>query len=198
MFTAISQFILRLWGWKIDGRYPHEVKKMVVIVFPHTSNWDFPVGLLIRSALKADIKYVGKSSLFRFPFGGLFRWLGGYPVDRSKNNNFVDAVIDIFNSKDQFAITLTPEGTRTKVDQLRTGFYYIALGAKAAIVMVKFDWGRKIVGFSEPFYPTGDYDADIIKILSYYKGVKGYHPELGYNVNEKGEMLGAPDVKTES
>lgn len=191
MFSAISKFLLRLWGWKIEGRYPHEVKKMVVIVFPHTSNWDFPVGLLVRSALKADIKYVGKASLFRFPFGGLFRWLGGYPVDRSRNNNFVDAVTDIFNSKDQFSITLTPEGTRTKVDKLRTGFYYIALGAKAAIVMVKFDWGKKIVGFSEPFYPTGNYDEDIIKILDYYKGVKGYHPEFGYHVNEKGEMQGA-------
>lgn len=195
MFSAISQFILRLWGWTIEGRYPHEVKKMVVIVFPHTSNWDFPVGVLVRSALKADIKYVGKASLFRFPFGGLFRWLGGYPVDRSKNTNFVDAVVDIFNREDRFAITLTPEGTRGKVDKLKTGFYYIALGAKVPIVCVKFDWGRKIVGFSAPFYPTGDYDADIIDILKYYKGVKGYHPELAYNVNEQGEMQGAVNEK---
>ena len=191
MFSRISKALLRLWGFKIEGRYPHEVKKMVIIVFPHTSNWDFPVGLLVRSALKADIKYVGKSSLFRFPFGGLFRWLGGYPVDRSKNNNFVDAVIDILNKEDCFAITLTPEGTRKKVTQLKTGFYYIADGAQVPIVMVKFDWAKKIVGFSEPFYTTGDYDADMIKVLSYYKGVKGYHPELGYNVNENGEMQGA-------
>ncbi|MFN7117891.1 MAG: lysophospholipid acyltransferase family protein [Saprospiraceae bacterium] len=192
MFSAISKWILRVWGFKIEGRYPSEIPKMVLIEFPHTSNWDFPLGLLVRSALKLDIKYVGKASLFRFPFGGLFRWLGGYPVDRSKSTNFVDAVVDIFNEKEQFAIILTPEGTRTKVDKLKTGFYYIALGAKVPILMVKFDWSKKIVGFSEPFYPTGEYDADIIKILDYYKGVKGYNPELGYNVNATGEMMGAP------
>lgn len=192
MFSTVSKWILKLWGWKIEGHYPHEIPKMVLIEFPHTSNWDFPVGLLVRSQLKADIKFVGKSSLFRFPFGGLFRWMGGYPVDRSKSTNFVDAVVDIFNTKEQFAIILTPEGTRQKVNKLKTGFYYIALGAKVPILMVKFDWAKKIVGFSAPFYPTGDYDKDIVKILDYYKGVKGFHPAYAYNVNEKGEMQGAP------
>lgn len=197
MFSIISKFLLRLWGFRIEGRYPHEIKKMVVIVFPHTSNWDFPLGVLVRSAVKAKINYVGKASLFKFPFGGFFRWLGGYPVDRSKNNNFVDAVIDIFNKEDQFAITLTPEGTRSKVEKLKTGFYYIAHGANVPIVMVKFDWGRKVVGFSDPFYTTGNYEADIIKILDYYKGVKGYHPAFAYHVNEKGEMQGAPPISSE-
>lgn len=192
MFSTISQFLLRLWGWTIEGRYPRELKKMVIIVFPHTSNWDFPLGVLVRSAVKAsEIKYIGKATLFRFPFGALFRALGGYPVDRSKSQNMVDAVVDIFNKEERFAITLTPEGTRSKTDKLKTGFYYIALGAHVPIVMVKFDWGTKIVGFSEPFYPTGDYDKDIIKIMDYYKGVKGYHPELAYNVNNKGKMMGA-------
>lgn len=190
MFSAISKWILKVWGWKMEINYTQA--KAVLIEFPHTSNWDFPVGILVRSAIKADIKFVGKASLFRFPFGGLFRWMGGYPVERSKSTNFVDAVVNIFNEKEQFAIILTPEGTREKVDKLRTGFYHIAEGAKVPIVMVKFDWAKKIVGFSEPFYTTGNYDADIIKILDYYKGVKGYRPELGYNVNEKGEMQGAP------
>lgn len=191
MFIIISKLLLRLWGFKIEGHYPREIPKLVLIEFPHTSNWDFPLGLLVRSALKLDIKYVAKASLFRFPFGALFRWWGGYPVDRSKSANFVDAVVHIFNEKERFAIILTPEGTREKVDKLKTGFYYIALGAKVPILMVKFDWSRKIVSFSEPFYPTGNYDVDIIKILDYYKGAKGYHPELAYNVNEKGEMRGA-------
>jgi 1-acyl-sn-glycerol-3-phosphate acyltransferase len=195
MFSNISKWILKRLGWKIEGQFTSP--KAVLVEFPHTSNWDFPLGLLVRSAIQADIKFVAKSSLFKFPFGGLFRSLGGYPVDRSKSNNFVDAVVDIFNQKERFAIILTPEGTRTKVDKLKTGFYHIADGAKVPIVMVKFDWAKKIVGFSEPFYTTGDYDADIIKIMDYYKGVKGYHPELGYNVNEKGEMQGAAVVSGE-
>lgn len=195
MFSAISKWILKILGWEIEGYHGQANPKAVLIEFPHTSNWDFPLGLLVRSAIKADIKFVAKDSLFKFPFGGLFRWMGGYPVDRSKNTNFVDAVINIFNEKEQFAIILTPEGTRKKVNDLKTGFYHIADGAKVPVVMVRFDWGKKSVGFSEPFYTTGNYDADMIQILAYYKGVKGKNPQLAYHVNEKGEMLGAPDVK---
>ncbi|MDX1943612.1 MAG: lysophospholipid acyltransferase family protein [Saprospiraceae bacterium] len=173
MFSAISKWILRLWGWKIEGQYPHELKKFVIIVVPHTSNWDFPLGLLVRSALKASIRYVGKASLFRQPFGWIFRALGGYPVDRRKRSNFVDAVVDIFNREEKFALTIAPEGTRQKVEKLKTGFYYIALGAKVPIVMVKFDWGKKIIGFSQPFYPSGSIGEDMKFIEQYYQGVKG-------------------------
>ncbi len=180
MFSAISKWILRLWGWKIEGQYPYELNKFVIIVIPHTSGWDFPLGLLVRSALKADIKYIGKASLFRPPFGWLFRALGGYPVDRSKRHNYVDAVVDIFNREEKFALTIAPEGTRQKVNKLKTGFYYIALGAKVPIVMVKFDWGNKIVGIREPFYPTGNFDADMEAIKAYFKGAKGKVPEWSF------------------
>jgi len=180
MFSKLSKWILKLWGWKIEGEYPHHLPKFVIIVMPHTSNWDFPVGVFVRSALKADIKYVGKASLFRPPLGWLFRRLGGYPIDRSKSHNYVEAVVDIFNREEQFVVTITPEGKRRKAERLRTGFYYIALGANVPIVPVKFDWGKKIVGLGEPFYPTGDYDRDIEKILEFYKDAEGYNPEWGY------------------
>lgn len=180
MWAAISSFIyFKLWGWKIDGDFPRHLRKYILVVGPHTSNWDFPIGILVRSFLKVDAKYMGKSSLFRPPFGGLFRALGGYPVDRSKSNNYVDAVVDIFNSKEDFVITITPEGTRKRVDELKSGFYYIALGAKVPLVMVILDYEHKTVRFSEPFYPTGNKEADFEVILNHFRGVKGRNPEDG-------------------
>jgi 1-acyl-sn-glycerol-3-phosphate acyltransferase len=181
MFSAISRFILRLFGWRIEGWDPNRLDKLVVIVIPHTSNWDFPLGLLVRKALNAPhLKFIGKDSLFRPPFGALFRWLGGYPVDRSKRNNFVDSIVDIFSQKERFGVVLAPEGARKKVDQLKTGFYYIALGAGVPIVMVRFDWGRKVVTWREPFTPTGDYDADLKVIEDYFRGVQGKIPQNSY------------------
>lgn len=177
MLSAISKWILRCFGWKIEGHYPHELKKFVIIVIPHTSNWDFPLGVLVRSALKAKVNYVGKDVLFRPPFGWLFRWLGGYPVNRSKSSHFVDNVVDIFNKEEQFALTIAPEGTRRKVEKLKSGFYYIALGARVPIVMIKFDWGNRIVGICEPFYPTGNFEADMEIVKNFYRGVKGKNPQ---------------------
>ncbi|MFQ5446142.1 MAG: lysophospholipid acyltransferase family protein [Saprospiraceae bacterium] len=180
MLSRISAFILWLFGWKIEGEYPHDLPRVVLIVVPHTSNWDFPLGILVRTAIKADIRFVGKNSLFKPPFGWLFRSLGGYPVDRKKSTNFVRSMIDIFEREERFHVVLAPEGTRSKVDKLKTGFYFIAQGGKAAIVMCSFDWARKVVAFREPFYPSGDKDADFKIIDDYFRGVKGKCPELGY------------------
>ncbi|MCB0578031.1 MAG: 1-acyl-sn-glycerol-3-phosphate acyltransferase [Phaeodactylibacter sp.] len=181
MFRAISKFLLRALGWQVVTEFDELPKKYVIIAIPHTSNWDFPIGLMVRSAMGFDAKYVGKDSLFKNPvLGTIMRWLGGYPVDRSKNNNFVDAVVDIFNSKEEFAITIAPEGTRKKVDKLKTGFYFIALGAKVPIIMVKFDWEHKQVVFSRPFFPSGDKEADFAFITDYFRGVKGKNPENSF------------------
>lgn len=181
MFSALSKFILRIFGWKIEGFDPNRLDKLVVIVIPHTSNWDFPLGLLVRKALDAEhLKFVGKDSLFKPPFGALFRWLGGYPVDRSKRTNFVDSIVDLFEHTGKLGVVLSPEGTRKKVDKLKTGFYYIALGAGVPIVMVRFDWAHKLVTWREPFQPTGDFEADLRVIEEYYRGVQGKVPENSY------------------
>ncbi|MCB9282615.1 MAG: 1-acyl-sn-glycerol-3-phosphate acyltransferase [Lewinellaceae bacterium] len=181
MKTAISKFLLRLFGWKVEGWDPNRLDKYVIIVIPHTSNWDFPLGLLVRQAMNAPhLKFIGKSSLFRPPFGALFRWLGGYPVDRSKRTNFVDAIVDQYQKNDRFVVVLSPEGTRKKVDHLRTGFYYIALGAGVPIVMVKFDWQHKLVSWREPYFPAGDWETDLRAIEDYYRGVQGKIPENSY------------------
>lgn len=180
MLSALCRFILRLFGWKVIGRYPHEIKKLVVIVIPHTSNWDFPLGPLSRRVMNAKIKFVGKASLFKFPLGPIMRWFGGIPVDRSKNNNFVDAVVDLYRQHERLAIMLAPEGTRRKVEKLKTGFYYIAQKAGIPILLVKFDYGPKIIDYGEVFWPTGDIDADMAYLKSYYAGVKGKYPDQGW------------------
>jgi len=178
--SAISKLLLNLWGWRVVCEEPlHLLKKYVVVVIPHTSNWDFPLGLLVRSVLKENILYLGKASLFKFPFGILFRALGGYPVVRDKRTNFVDAVVQLLNSKEKMAVCIAPEGTRKKVDELKTGFYYMAHGANAPLILCKFDWGTKVVTFSKSFYTTGDYDKDFEQIKAYFKDAKGYHPENG-------------------
>ncbi len=180
MFAAISAFILRLMGWKFEGEFPKDIKKFMLIAVPHTSNWDFPMGLLIRSAFKIDIKFVGKASLFKPPLGGIFKALGGYPVDRSKRNNFVDAVIDVYNEKEEFRVCIAPEGTRKKVTELKSGFYYIAKGAGIPIVMIAFDWGSMTFRISEPFYPTDDKEADFAHVKDFFKGAVGKVPEYSF------------------
>lgn len=177
--TRISRWLLKIWGWKITGSYPHELKKLVLAVAPHTSNWDFPVGVLARSAAAADAVFVGKHTLFRPPFGWFFRSIGGVPVDRTKRGNFVAGVIDEFARRDHFHVCIAPEGTRKKVDRFKTGFYHIAKGAGVPIVLTRFDWERREVDFGERFYPTDNEERDLEYIWNYFKNTKGKNPELG-------------------
>ncbi len=175
----IYSLLFRLCGWSVKGSMPANIKKWVIIVAPHTSNWDFLVGLAARSILRLKAKYLAKKELFAFPFGWVFRALGGYPVDRSKNTNFVDAVVDIFNANDTFSIAITPEGTRSYVSKWKTGFYYIALKANIPIVMVAFDYANRQVLVEPPFYPTGDAERDIEYMKNYYRKIEGKNPDKG-------------------
>lgn len=182
MLRKISQLIIRLWGWSIQGKWP-DIKKLMVIVVPHTSNWDFPKGVLLRKALGVKVNFVGKSSLFKPPLGLIMKALGGIPVDRSKSNNFVEAVVKLYNSRDSLNIQIAPEGTRNKVEKLKTGFYYIARGAEIPILMIKFDYANKIFELAEPFFPTQDHVADLKFIDDYYRGTIGMVKERSYLVD---------------
>lgn len=180
MLRQLCKCILTIAGWKAGNQFPYELKKYIVIVGPHTSNWDFVIGVLFRKALRLEkARYLGKKELFDPPFGFLFRWLGGYPVDRSKNKNMVEEVVKVFNEHDQFGIALSPEGTRTRVDKLRTGFYNIAKGANVPIVMVGLDYANKRVTFSEPFRPTDNQEGDFEHILKFFRPIQGKFPEKG-------------------
>jgi 1-acyl-sn-glycerol-3-phosphate acyltransferase len=180
MLRQLCKTILKLAGWKAANGFPYELKKYIVIVGPHTSNWDFVIGVLFRKALRLEkARYLGKKELFDPPFGWLFRWLGGYPVDRSKNKNMVEEVVKVFNEREEFGIALSPEGTRTRVDKLRTGFYNIAKGANIPIVMVGLDYANKQVTFSEPFRPGENQEADFERILKFFRPIQGKFPEKG-------------------
>ncbi|ARV05604.1 acyltransferase [Polaribacter sp. SA4-10] len=175
----ISRFILfTILGWKLTQDFPKDVKKYIVVVAPHTSWIDFPIAILARLSSGIMINFIGKDSLFKGPFGFFFRALGGTPVDRSKSNNLVDAIVEIFNSKEEFRLGLSPEGTRKKVDEWKTGFYYIAKGANVPIVLATLDFENKEIRASRPYYITEDKEADFEVFYSFFKGVKGRNPEL--------------------
>lgn len=175
----LAKFIYyKILGWKVTGFSDFEsVKKAVIIAAPHTSWHDFHMGILLRAVIGIETNFVGKKGLFKFPYGWFFRWLGGSPVERQKNENQVEAIARLFEEKEVFRMAMAPEGTRKKVEEWRTGFYYIAKAAKVPIVMFTLDFENKTNHFSEPFYPTEDKEADFKYMYGFYKGVKGKIPE---------------------
>jgi 1-acyl-sn-glycerol-3-phosphate acyltransferase len=174
-------FFFNLFAWRIDGSFPPTLKKYIVAIAPHTSNWDFLVGLAARSLLRMQkTKFLGKSQLFRPPYGWVFRALGGYPVDRTSKHDMVKQVADLFNAHDHFIVAIAPEGTRKKVEKLRTGFYYIAKAANIPVIPVGFDYARKAVVLGEPLYPGEDIAADFEKLHRFYGSITGRNPELGF------------------
>lgn len=180
MFKLFWKIWFRLTGWKIIGIFPSQINKMVLVVAPHTSWRDILVGLATRSKLKIyDAKFLGKKELFDGPFGWFFKWLGGVPVDRSSKQGMVEQVVDMFNNNDQFKIGLSPEGTRKKIKQLKTGFYHIAKQANAPIQMVGFDFSKKEIILGDLFYTSTDETSDFKKIIAFFAPIQGYHPEKG-------------------
>lgn len=174
-FTKFIFF--KLLGWKIAGDFSTEVKKAVIIAVPHTSWHDFYVGSFTRRILKTEINWVGKKELFKWPFGWYFRYMGGTPLDRTSGQNKVDAIAKIFKEKDEFRMTLAPEGTRKRVAEWKTGYYYIAQAAGVPIIPVAFDYKTKTVTINRPFYPTGDIVEDTKILRAFYKDVIGKKPE---------------------
>ena len=151
---------LYVWitGWKIHKNFPYHLDKCVLIVAPHTSAWDFVVGLAIRSVRHLEhVKYLGKDSLFKGPFAFIFKSTGGFPVDRFNKHNMVDQVVGLFNSHEN----------------------HIAKNAGVPIVMVGLDFGKKEVTFAEPFYTTSNEAEDFKKIISFFAPLQGKIPEYG-------------------
>lgn len=175
---SISKFILyQILGWEIENDFPKDIDKYIIIAAPHTSNWDFPIAVLSKFIKGKDIKFIGKHTLFKPPFGFIFRALGGTPVNRSKTTNMVQSVVDIFNSREKFIFAISPEGTRKRVSKWKTGFYHVALGAKVPVVMATLDFENKKIKIAEPYHPTGDIKADFKVFHEYFKNVKGKNPE---------------------
>jgi 1-acyl-sn-glycerol-3-phosphate acyltransferase len=179
MMRMLYKIWFKLISIKFDGSISPDIPKFIIIVAPHTSNKDFFIGLAVRSILRIKTNFLAKSSLFKAPFGFIFRWLGGYPVDRSRFNRLVEAVVDIYDSKERFSIAIAPEGTRKKVKKLKAGFYHISRKANIPIIMIGFDLKGKTIQVSEPFHPSNNVYTDFKKIIDFFSACKGYYPENG-------------------
>ncbi|MBU4435363.1 MAG: lysophospholipid acyltransferase family protein [Alphaproteobacteria bacterium] len=164
----------RRQGWTVEGAAPSP-RKFVVIAAPHTSNWDFVYFLGAADALKVELSFMGKASLFRWPFDRMMRDLGGVPVDRSRSGDTVQAMVDEFARREEFMLTIAPEGTRGKARQWKTGFYNIALKAGVPLVCGYIDYERKIIGLGPTVIPSGDYEADLAKLIAFYRPFTGKH-----------------------
>lgn len=170
-----SIVMLRLLGWRLKGEFP-KLDKYVLIGAPHTSNWDFPYTLMFCFAARAKIYWMGKHTLFSGPFGPVMRWLGGVPVDRRQKNSLVDQMVDAFARNEQFVLAVPPEGTRGKVSEWKTGFYYIACGAKVPLALAYLDYREKCAGVKMVYQPTGNIEQDMPEIREVYRDIVGKHP----------------------
>jgi 1-acyl-sn-glycerol-3-phosphate acyltransferase len=187
MMRIIYGFLLKYWlGFKVTR--PENAflsKKRIFAIAPHTSNWDFPLGLCVRGAIGLKVQFIAKHTLFRFPFGYIFRSWGGIPVDRSKTKNFVDATVQALSNYDEVSLALAPEGTRSYIKDLKTGFYWIARNGGWPLILVKFDWQNKVVDFSPEFQFTDDPQSDIGTIKEYFRGTLGKIPSQSYTSEEE-------------
>ena len=174
LLRAASAAFLRFNGWKVEGALPAHARKAVLIAAPHTSNWDLPYTLMVAFCLRLNIRWMGKASLFRGPFGPLMRWLGGIAINREKSSNVVaDCAAALQRSALPLQLVVPPEGTRGRTRHWKTGFYFIALQAQVPIVLAYMDYQRKVSGLGPVFTPTGDVERDMEEIKRFYLGVKG-------------------------
>jgi len=176
----LARFVLRLSGWKVLGGYDDSLKNCVIVLAPHTSQWDFVWGMLARAVLGVRAKYLIKDSFFKPGIGWFFRWTGGIPVDRSQRNELTQRLKSMLNQGEELKIVFTPEGTRKAVPQWKRGFYWVALDTGLPIVMHSLDYGKKEVRQSEPFMPTGDWEKDKLHFEAFYADVTAKHP-AGFN-----------------
>lgn len=172
MLTALSRWILLdLNRWKLVGNPDPALPKALWVVIPHTTNWDFPIGILLRPILHIWIEYLAKSQLFAWYSAWFFKATGGRPVYRHKSNNMVDAIVDVFNKTDRLHLCITPEGTRSDVTKLKSGFYHIALKANVPLILTGFDWTNRHLLFSEPVYLTGNFEQDMALVYEFFSQI---------------------------
>lgn len=180
----IYNFILtHFLGWEIKGNSTFsklKIKKAILIAAPHTHWMDLFLGILIRGSVGFKSSFIAKKELFFFPLSIFLKLIGGIPVNRSKKNNTVNQIVNIFNQRKEFMLSLAPEGTRQKVSKFKTGFYYIAKEAGIPIIMITMDYSNKQSLISDPFYPTKNFKDDLNFIESFFDGVEGKVKEYSF------------------
>lgn len=182
----LGRTLLRLAGWRIVGERP-AMPKYVLITAPHTSNWDFPFLMLYGMALGIRTRWVGKHTLFRAPFGGLMRVLGGIPVRRDAAHQMVDQLVERFRESPALVLVMPPEGSRSRMPHWKSGFYFVARGAGVPIVMSFLDFSRREGGIGPMLQPGGDVAADMARLRAFYADKRGLYPEKESPVRLKQE-----------
>lgn len=166
---------LRIFGWRFKGTFP-DYRKMVVAVAPHTSNWDFPLGLAVAFGMRIRFHWLGKHTLFRRPFAGLMKRLGGIPVNRKAPVGVVEQVLRRFEESEWLYLAISPEGTRSRVDRWKTGFIRIAHAAKVPIQLICFDYARRLIEAGPVVETTHDLEADLTRIRDWFSAVTPRNP----------------------
>jgi 1-acyl-sn-glycerol-3-phosphate acyltransferase len=174
--SRLGHWLLGLAGWRVEGALP-PVPRFVLIVAPHTSNWDFIIGVLAMFATDLRASWLGKHSIFRFPIAPVLRWLGGEPIDRSAAQGTVETAIDRFRSRPQWVLALSPEGTRRRVERWKTGFHRIAAGAGVPIVPVAIDYSARMVRIEPPVKPDPDETVGVAQLRARFHKAMGRYPE---------------------
>ena len=183
MLQWLSKMILKFWGFRIEGNIPLAIDKKIYVVVPHTSNWDFVLGMLVKAATGIKVNFLAKHSLFWGPVGWFMRSLGFLPVNRNQKSDLITQLIEIFANNDRVSIGLAPEGTRSQVKKLKTGFYHIAHGASVPLILVTFDLTHKRAHFGDPYFVTDDKKADLAYVEQYFAGVVGFNKKNSFKVN---------------
>ena len=186
MIATFSKWVLRAFGWTVHVDDPG-ADRYVLIMAPHTSNWDWIVGILAAKAIRLDAHWIGKHTMFQSPLGWLFRALGGIPVDRSRAGDLIPQVVRHFEQDPHFKLGIAPEGTRSGTDHWKSGFHYIARAARVPIVMGWLDYPTRRVGMGGAFMPDDDLQHTFKRVRAFYAPYRGYHPEKASRIQSRGD-----------
>lgn len=177
-WRTLGRIYLHWGGWRIEGAFPAE-QKVVAIVAPHTSNWDFPLGVALVFTLELRASWLGKHTLFDTPLKGFFRWLGGIPVNRSASHGVVGDCVRAFEAAPALLLGLAPEGTRKGVSRWKSGFHAIAVGAGVPILPVAFDYREHVIHLLPLYRPSGSLEEDLPRIQALFSRVHGLRERPG-------------------
>ena len=169
--------LLRIFGWKVEGAVPDDLKRMVMVAAPHTSNWDYPIAILAFMVIGIRMRYFIKDTYTKPPLGFIFKALGAIGVNRSRRSNLTQYAVELLNESEEMVILVPAEGTRGRVEKWKTGFYHIAIEAKVPIVLGYVNYENKIAGIGPVYYPTGDFETDMNHIQQFYEDKAGRFPD---------------------
>lgn len=190
MFEKLAEQSLEMMGWELDNHWPVDLDQCVMIAAPHTSNWDALYARLALKALGVNVRLTIKDSYMKLPFGPFVRAMGGIGIDRTPKNageprlSMVQVMTDLFKQHPKLVMLVTPEATRAKQEEWKTGFYHVAISAGVPIALAYMDYAKKKTGVGKIVYPTGDYEKDMAEIMDFYSQINAKFPE-NFSVDQR-------------